>query len=79
LNENDEQNRNVNDMGEAKIGRKPENLGEGGRAAEELEAGGRGHVSYTCWNCGAGCWIPHWRWFTCWRCGVLNFTYDDQD
>ena len=68
-------NRKVNDMAEEKAGKKPENLGEGGKATEEQEVGGRGQVLYTCWNCGAGNWIPsHWTWFTCWRDGALNYT-----
>jgi hypothetical protein len=73
--QNDKQHRKVNNMAEEKAGKKPENLGEG-ESTEEQEVGGKGHASYICWNCGAGGWIPHWRWFTCWRCGALNFTYE---
>lgn len=62
-------------MGEAKVGKKPENLGEGGKGAEEQEVGARGAHLYTCWYCGAGNLVPsHWTWFTCWKCGALSYT-----
>jgi hypothetical protein len=61
-------------MPEEKKGKKPENLGDGGKGDQEPEVGGRGLVLYTCWADGAGNWIPdYWTYFICWRDHVLNY------
>ena len=59
-------------MTEKEAGIKPENLGEGGKGAEEQEVGGRRElVRYTCWACGTLNYVPReWKWFTCWHCGM---------
>ena len=62
-------------MAEEKVGKKPEDLGEGGKGTEQEEVAGKGQVLYTCWGCRAGNYVPsHWTWFTCWNCGRLNYT-----
>lgn len=62
-------------MPEEKRGKKPENIGEGGKGDQEAEVGGRALVCYICWRCGAANWIPdYWTYFTCWRCGWPSYT-----
>ena len=63
-------------MPEELKGKQPE--GHGGKAHQEQpaegEVSGRTKVLYTCWNDGAGNWVPsNWAWFTCWNCGALNY------
>jgi hypothetical protein len=59
-------------MPEELKGKKPDT--EGGKAKGEEEVGGRTRL-YTCWNCGAGNYVPNsWSWFTCNACGALNYT-----
>jgi hypothetical protein len=63
-------------MPEELKGKQPE--GHGGKAHQEQpadgEVSGRTKVLYTCWNDGAGNWVPaNWIWFTCWNCGALNY------
>ena len=59
-------------MPEGEMTTKPDK--EGGKGGQETEVGGRLNVLKTCWNCGAGNWIPsYWTYFVCWSCSALCY------